>query len=440
MDKKTIADLEIKGFAREVIEFIDDSPTMYHVVKNTSIILDENGFERLEPNTSWNLRSGGRYYIKKTNSTIVAFTIPNNFGITNGFKIFAGHTDSPSIRIKPNSEIVTNGILRLNTEVYGGPILSTWFDRPLSLAGRLILRSNDMFKPKTQMIKLDDIVLIIPNLAIHQNRDVNSGFKIDKQKYLLPILSVVNDNLQNDNYLLKTIAKKLNIDVNEILDFDLLLYPQEKGCLVGVNEDMMSCTKMDNLLSVYTGLIGLVESGNDSSKINIYVAFDNEEIGSSTKQGADSNYLANILERIVIYLGYSRKQYLESLNNSFMLSCDTGHIAHPAFLEKSDITNQCRINNGVSIKLSVNQRYTSDGYSMAVIKQIAENSNIKLQYFVNNSNEIGGSTIGPLSARHLDIDSVDIGVPILSMHSIREMCGIYDVFAMKELAKEYFDN
>lgn len=440
MDKKTIADLEIKGFAREVIEFIDDSPTMYHVVKNTSIILDENGFERLEPNASWNLRSGGRYYLKKTNSTIVAFTIPNNFDITNGFKIFAGHTDSPSIRIKPNSEIVTNGILRLNTEVYGGPILSTWFDRPLSLAGRLILRSDNMFKPKTQMIKLDDIVLIIPNLAIHQNRDVNSGFKIDKQKYLLPILSVVNDNLQNDNYLLKTIAKKLNIDVNEILDFDLLLYPQEKGCLVGVNEDMMSCTKMDNLLSVYTGLIGLVESGNDSSKINIYVAFDNEEIGSSTKQGADSNYLANILERIVIYLGYSRKQYLESLNNSFMLSCDTGHIAHPAFLEKSDITNQCRINNGVSIKLSVNQRYTSDGYSMAVIKQIAENSNIKLQYFVNNSNEIGGSTIGPLSARHLDIDSVDIGVPILSMHSIREMCGIYDVFAMKELAKEYFDN
>lgn len=440
MDKKTIADLEIKGFAREVIEFIDDSPTMYHVVKNTSIILDENGFERLEPNISWNLRSGGRYYLKKTNSTIVAFTIPNNFDITNGFKIFAGHTDSPSIRIKPNSEIVTNGILRLNTEVYGGPILSTWFDRPLSLAGRLILRSDNMFKPKTQMIKLDDIVLIIPNLAIHQNRDVNSGFKIDKQKYLLPILSVVNDNLQNDNYLLKTIAKKLNIDVNEILDFDLLLYPQEKGCLVGVNEDMMSCTKMDNLLSVYTGLIGLVESGNDSSKINIYVAFDNEEIGSSTKQGADSNYLANILERIVIYLGYSRKQYLESLNNSFMLSCDTGHIAHPAFLEKSDITNQCRINNGVSIKLSVNQRYTSDGYSMAVIKQIAENSNIKLQYFVNNSNEIGGSTIGPLSARHLDIDSVDIGVPILSMHSIREMCGIYDVFAMKELAKEYFDN
>lgn len=440
MDKKTIADLEIKGFAREVIEFIDDSPTMYHVVKNTSIILDENGFERLEPNASWNLRSGGRYYLKKTNSTIIAFTIPNDFEITNGFKIFAGHTDSPSIRIKPNSEIVTNGILRLNTEVYGGPILSTWFDRPLSLAGRLILRSDNMFKPKTQMIKLDDIVLIIPNLAIHQNRDVNSGFKIDKQKYLLPILSVVNDNLQNDNYLLKTIAKKLNIDVNEILDFDLLLYPQEKGCLVGVNEDMMSCTKMDNLLSVYTGLIGLVESGNDSSKINIYVAFDNEEIGSSTKQGADSNYLANVLERIVIYLGYSRKQYLESLNNSFMLSCDTGHIAHPAFLEKSDITNQCRINNGVSIKLSVNQRYTSNGYSMAVIKQIAENSNIKLQYFVNNSNEIGGSTIGPLSARHLDIDSVDIGVPILSMHSIREMCGIYDVFAMKELAKEYFDN
>lgn len=282
--------------------------------------------------------------------------------------------------------------------------------------------------------------MIIPNLCIHQNRDVNSGYKIDKQKDLLPIFSLINNNLEYDNYLLKILSKKLNIPIENILDFDLMLYPQEKGCLVGVNEDMMSATKMDNLLSVYTGLIGLAESNNDSNKINVYVAFDNEEIGSSTKQGADSNYLANVLERIILYLGYSRKEYLEVLNNSFMLSCDTGHIAHPAFPSKTDPTNQCKINEGIAIKLSVNQRYTSDGYSMAVVKQIAKKRGIKLQYFVNNSNEIGGSTIGPLSARHLDIDSVDIGVAILSMHSIRELCGIYDVFYMKELAKEYFDN
>ena len=276
-------------------------------------------------------------------------------------------------------------------------------------------------------------------MAIHQNRDVNNGHKIDKQKELLPIISLVNDTLEANNYLLKTISKKLNVDIEDILDFDLMLYPLDKGRLMGVNEDMLTSTKLDNLLSVYTGLMGIIESNNDSEKINVFVGFDNEEIGSSTKQGADSNYLAHILERIVYSLGYNRLDYLEMLASSFMLSADSGHVAHPSFMEKFDITNQCTMNNGVSIKLSVNQRYTSDGYSMAVLKEIVRDKDIKLQVFVNNSNEIGGTTIGPLSASHLDIEAVDLGVPILSMHSIREMCGTYDVFYLKEIAKEYFN-
>ena len=439
MDDKIIKNLEIKGFAREIIEFIDDSPSPYHAVKNSSSILEENGFTKLESTDKWELKLGGRYYIKKTNSTVIAFTIPNTLNLKKGIKIFAAHTDSPSIRIKPNPEMLTNNMLRLNTEVYGGPILSTWFDRPLAIAGRLITRTNDAFKPKTNCIKLNDLVLVIPNLCIHQNRDVNNGHKIDKQLEVLPILTVIKDKLETKNFLLKSIANKLKIDLEDILDFDLMLYPLEKGSLAGLNEEMISCTKLDNLLSVYAGLIGIVESKNDSEKINVFVAFDNEEIGSSTKQGADSNYLSNILERIMYSLGYEREDFLQILSSSFMLSADSGHVAHPSFLNKADLTNQCKMNEGVAIKLSVNQRYTSDGYSMAVIKEIVRGKDIKLQYFVNNSNEIGGSTIGPLSARHLDIDSLDIGVPILSMHSVRELCGIKDVFYLKELAKEYFD-
>lgn len=440
MNKDSLKQLEIKGFAREVIEFVDDSPSAYHVIQNCTQILEENGFERLEPNKNWNLKQGGRYYIKKTNTTIIGFTIANELNLEKGIKVFASHTDSPSIRIKPNPATITNNMLRLNTEVYGGPILSTWFDRPLSIAGRVILRSNETYKPKTMLIKIEEPIMIIPNLAIHQNRTVNvEGHKIDKQAELLPIVSLVSENLEKDNYLLKLIAKKYNLKVSDILDFDLLLYPVEKGCLVGVNEEMMSAPRLDNLLSVYAGVIGLVESGNDAGQINVFVGFDNEEIGSSTKQGADSNYLSNMLERIVCSLGYTRQDYLRILNSSFMLSSDGGHIAHPSHLNKSDITNQCEMNKGIALKLSVNQKYTSDGYSMAVIKQIIDNTDIKLQYFVNNSNEIGGSTIGPLSARHLDIDSVDLGVPMLSMHSIRELCGINDVFDLKELARVYFD-
>lgn len=430
---------KVKQFALDMMKFIDESPSVYHVVENAKALLEKNGFKELDICSKWNIELGKKYYVKKTNSTILAFTTPNKLDVKKGIKIFASHTDSPSIRIKPKSEVVTNNMLRLNTEVYGGPILSTWFDRPLSIAGRLLTRSQDAFKPKVSYINLSDIVVVIPNLAIHQNRDVNNGHKIDKQKELLPIISLVNDTLEADNYLLKTISKKLNVDIEDILDFDLMLYPLDKGRLMGVNEDMLTSTKLDNLLSVYTGLMGIIESNNDSEKINVFVGFDNEEIGSSTKQGADSNYLTHILERIVYSLGYNRLDYLEMLASSFMLSADSGHVAHPSFMEKFDITNQCTMNNGVSIKLSVNQRYTSDGYSMAVLKEIVRDKDIKLQVFVNNSNEIGGTTIGPLSASHLDIEAVDLGVPILSMHSIREMCGTYDVFYLKEIAKEYFN-
>ena len=322
--------------------------------------------------------------------------------------------------------------MRLNTEVYGGPILSTWFDRPLSIAGRVVVKSDNIFLPKTIRVKIEEPLMVIPNLAIHQNREVNNGVKIDRQVDTLPVLGLINDKLEKEGYLLKLIAEKMKLKEEDILDFDLYVYSIEKGCLAGANEEFISAPKIDNLL-------GLVEAEDVHDQINVFVGFDNEEIGSATKQGADSNYLLNTLERIVCELGYGRGEFLQMLNCSFLLSADGAHAAHPAHMNKTDPTSRGRINEGISIKISANQSYTSDGFSIAVVKQIIEGTDIKIQPFVNQSNERGGSTIGPISSTHLDIDAVDLGVPMLAMHSVRELCGIYDVFYLKELAKEFFN-
>ena len=436
--QKKFIEMEVKSFAREVIEFIDESPSTYHVVKNCSDILDENGFERIMPREKWKIKKGGKYFLKKSSSTIIAFTVGEDFDVKNGFKIFGAHTDSPCFRIKPNPEIVTENVVRLNTEVYGGPILSTWFDRPLSIAGRVIVKGEDSFFPRTVKIKIDEPLLTIPNLAIHQNREVNNGVKIDKQNDVLPVISLINKNFEREGYLERIILEKTGIKKEDIIDFDLYLYATEKGCLLGANEEFMSSPKIDNLASVYTGLIGLLEAEENQDRINIFVAFDNEEIGSATKQGADSNYLLNTLERISLALGLSRGDFLQMLESSYILSADAAHAAHPAHLGKTDPTNRGKINEGISIKISAKQKYTSDGYSIAVIKQLIEGTEIQIQPFVNESNELGGSTIGPISSTHLDIDGVDLGVPMLAMHSVRELCGIFDVFYLKELAKEFF--
>ena len=436
--QKNFIEMEVKSFAREVIEFIDESPSTYHVVKNCSDILDENGFERIMPREKWEIKRGGKYFFKKSSSTIIAFTVGENFDVKKSFKIFGAHTDSPCFRIKPNPEMVTENIVRLNTEVYGGPILGTWFDRPLSIAGRVIVKGEDPFFPKTVKIKIDEPLLTIPNLAIHQNREVNNGVKIDKQNDVLPVISLINKNFEKEGYLERIILEKTGIKKEDIIDFDLYLYATEKGCLLGANEEFMSSPKLDNLASVYTGLIGLVEAEENQDRINIFVAFDNEEIGSATKQGADSNYLLNTLERISLALGLDRSDFLQMLESSYILSADAAHAAHPAHLGKTDPTNRGRINEGISIKISAKQKYTSDGYSIAIIKQLIEGTEIRIQPFVNESNELGGSTIGPLSSTHLDIDGVDLGVPMFAMHSVRELCGIFDVFYLKELAKEFF--
>lgn len=422
--------------ALKLSKFIDKSYSSYHCVIESTKILEEKGFKRINLEDTWKLKKGEKYYLTKGESSVVAFTLGEKLDIYKGFKIFAAHTDSPALKIKPNPIIKNFNLLRLNTEVYGGPILNTWFDRPLSLAGVVYIKGSNSFKPEPKIINIDKDLMVIPNLAIHQNRDVNNGVKIDKQKQMLPIISTINNNLEN--ILLDLIKKELNVDSEDILDFDLYTYIREKSNFIGVNEEILLAPRIDNIASVYAGIEAISTVNNDYS-INLFIGYDNEEIGSATKQGADSNYLANILERIILNLGYDRETYLQILNNSYIISADGAHAVHPSHVEKSDITNQGLLNEGVLIKSSSNQRYTSEAESISILKSICKNKDIKLQYFVNNSNEIGGTTIGPISSTHLDIRSIDIGIPMLAMHSSKELCGVEDIKYLVNIAKSLFE-
>lgn len=426
-------------FTEEFINFIDKSPSSYHAVKNCSDFLDKNGFVRLDPSKEWKIEKNGRYYIKKTSSTIMAFTVGAETKAGCGFRIAGSHTDSPCFRIKPNPEMIVENIIRLNTEVYGGPILNTWFDRPLSIAGRVILKTDNIFKPDTVNINIDRPLMTIPNLAIHQNRSINQGVEIDRQNDVLPVIGLITETFEKEDFLINLISKECGIDKKDILDFDLYVYTYEKGTLLGAENEFISAPKIDNLASVYAGLSAVANSRQTNNGINVFIGFDNEEVGSSTKQGADSNYLLNYLERIYLSLGMGRADFLTAVNNSFLISADGAHAAHPGFTGKMDPTNKPSINKGVVFKISANQKYTSDGFSISVIKQALDGKNIKTQTFVNNSKEAGGSTIGPISSTHMETDSVDLGIPMLAMHSARELCGKEDLYSLMELIKVFFE-
>ena len=427
----------MKKLANDFIEFSYNSKSVFHATNNTANILLEKGFKRLEEGEKWNLEPKGKYFFEKNNSSLIAFTIGNGELSKYGFKISGNHTDSPGFRVKPNPEMVSDSYLRLNTEVYGGPILNTWLDRPLSIAGRVVLKSENVFKPKTVLVDINKPILIIPNLAIHQNREVNKGVELNRQNDTLPLLSLVNEKLEKDNFLLKLVAKENNINFEDILDFDLYLYDYIKGSLVGLEEDMISAPKIDNLGSLFAGLHAFIEAEGFNG-VNVLACFDNEEVGSHTKQGADSNMLLNTLDRISLSLGLDREEFFCALSNSFMLSVDGAHAVHPAQSQKTDPINRPKINNGIALKVTANQSYTSDAYSLSIVKQILEPNNIPYQYFVNRSDTPGGSTIGPISSTHLDINAVDLGLAMLSMHSIRELCGIEDMANLKKLLKNYY--
>ncbi len=425
-------------FAEKLIDFIYESPSAFHAVNNIKNDLTQKGFLELNEGERWEIQKGGHYYVRRNDSALIAFTVGNGIIAKKGFKLISAHTDSPGFRIKPSPEITSEGeYIKLNTEVYGGPILNTWLDRPLSLAGRITIKNSNVLFPATRLVNIKRPILIIPNLAIHMNRAVNKGIELNKQVDLLPIISMVNDSLETDNLLLKTISKELGLNMEDILDFDLYLYEFEKGNIIGLNNEFVSSSRLDDLEMLHAAFSAFMNSSTTRGT-NVLVCFDNEEIGSRTEQGADSEFLANILERIVICFGGDREDYFRALNKSFMISADAAHAVHPNKGEKSDPTNRPIINKGPVLKISANHKYTSDSISSSVYATICKKCNVPMQKFVNRSDEVGGSTIGPISSSHVSIRSVDIGTPLLAMHSIRELCGVMDHSYVTQTFEEFY--
>lgn len=426
MDKITVV--------KNLIEFINKSPTAFHAVSTVSEEFEKAGFNKLHPENKWELKPGGKYYLTYNNSALIGFIVGYENPVDYGYRLIVAHTDSPNFRVKPNSIIKEKGdYIKLNTEVYGGPILNTWLDRPLGLAGRVTLRLDNPFKPKKRLVDFNRPILIIPNLAIHLNKDVNKGVELNKQKELLPLLGISKDRLE----LKEILAQELAVPVEKILDFDLFLYEDQPGNIVGYNNQFISSSRLDDLAMVFSAYSSLIKT-KVGRATNLVVFFDNEEVGSSTRQGADSPMLSSILERISLSLGLDRQDFFRSLNNSFMISADMAHALHPNYPEKHDPINKPLLNSGPVIKINANYRYTSDSDSISVYKEICRKAEVPYQEFVNRSDQHGGTTIGPISVTQLNIRSVDIGTPLLGMHSIRELGGVDDCCYVNKTFELFF--
>lgn len=428
--------------SNDLIQFLQNSPCSFLAVENTKNTLDKANFECLDEVESWELKEGGKYYITRNNSTMIAFVVGENPKKT-GFRLIASHTDSPSFTIKPNAQIkVSDNYLKLNTEGYGGMILSTWLDRPLSIAGRVILKSKDLYKPNIKMIDFKEPIAIIPNLAIHLNRTVNEGYKYSKQNEMLPLLSLTNESFNEENYLNKLIAKQIDVNLCDIVDYELFLYEAEKGSIIGVNGEFISASRMDDLMMVYNSLEAFTSYANsdDLQGIKVLYIADNEEIGSETGEGADSSLLRDILKRICISLFEDAQSFYNMAEKSVFISADLAHALHPNYIDKHDITNKPMLNKGVCIKYSSSKKYSTTGTCTAIFEGLCENANIKHQKFVNHSDMIGGSTIGPMLASRFNTKVIDIGVCVLAMHSIRELASINDIYDCYKLFKEFYAN
>lgn len=427
MDKITLA--------QDLINYIDASPSNYFATLNAKKLMLEKGFLELFEEEKWELKKGGKYFVVINDSSFIAFTVGTENLSESGFKIAGSHTDSPSFLIKPNPEINKKDFVVLNTEVYGGPIFTSWMDRPLSFSGRVLLESDNPFKPITKFINYDQDLLVIPSLCIHQNRTINEGHNYNAQKDMLPFITI--NKGEEEFSLNKLIADYLEIEENKILGYDLTLYSREKGSFLGPNKEFISVGRLDNLAAVHAGLNALINSEGQKNTC-IVSAFDNEEVGSSSIQGADSPTLGNILKRIAFSLKMNEEELQQAMMNSFLLSTDAAHSIHPNYLEKSDLTNEPKINHGPVIKAAANKAYITDGYSSAVIQKIGRDTGIPIQTFVNRSDLKGGSTIGPITQAQIKIRGVDIGSPLLSMHSARELGGVDDHYNIYRLIKEVF--
>lgn len=412
-----------------LLNFLNDSPVNFLAVKTVVSILDGAGYTRVDAGDVLPmLAPGSKIYTTKNDSSIYAFHIGKQPMADAGFRMICAHCDSPTFRIKPNAEMTSEGgIVRLNTEVYGGPIMSTWMDRPLSLAGRVILRTDDVMHPRTALLHIKRPLLTIANLAIHFNRQVNDGVKLSKQKDMLPLLGIISNELESGNMLMNVICEELQVKAADIIDFDLYLYDTTPACTVGVHNELISAGRLDDLSMVHAGLMALLDSDKDTPEVTSVLAiFDNEETGSQTKQGAGSPFLSQMLQRIVCQQGGSLEDFYRSVEKAFMVSADNAHAWHPNYSEKYDPTNHPVLGGGPAIKFNAAQKYASDAVSAAVFASICEKAGVPCQRFVNHSDVAGGSTLGNILASSLPLRGVDMGNPILGMHSVRETGSVKD--------------
>lgn len=422
----------------DLLKFMDESPCNFLAVEAVKSRLIKNGFSEKKLIDRMKVDVGDKFYFTKNDSAIFAVSVGKKQPAESGFKIIAAHSDSPCFRVKPKAAILTEGgIVKLNTEVYGGPILYTWFDRPLSIAGRVILRGKNALDVVTRKMKIDRPLMTIAHLAIHFNRAVNDGNKLSKQKDMLPIIAIVNDRLEADNMLIKLVASEMGVKENEILDFDLMLYDTTQACLFGLKNEFISSGRLDDLSMVHAATQAII-NGDDDEATCIVAIFDNEETGSGTKQGAGSPVLANTLHRLVDALGGDYDDYCRALSRTFMVSADNAHAYHPNYNEKYDPTNHPTIGGGPCVKINSNCKYMTDAHSAAIFRNLCEAAGSPMQYFVNHSDVAGGSTLGNILTSQIDIEGVDVGNPLLAMHSVRETASVADHENMIKVMTRFF--
>ena len=425
-------------YIESLLKFMDSSVCNFLAVDTIKKVLVANGFVEKRLEDAFTCQAGEKFFVTKNDSAIFAVTVGSKPVSETGFKIISAHSDSPCFRIKPNPEMVSgDGLVRLNTEVYGGPILYTWFDRPLSLAGRVILKGKSALHPVTRLLKIDNPILVIPHLAIHFNRSVNEGNPLSKQKDMLPILTRISSSLEANNLLINYVAKSLDVSVADILDFDLFVYDTEKACVVGLNDEFVLSGRLDDLSMAHAAITAITEA-TDSEATCVSAIFDNEETGSGTKQGAHSPVLTNILRRVATCQGVDFDGFCRAVSKSFLISADNAHAYHPNYGEKYDPTNHPAIGGGPVIKINANCKYMTDAHSAAIFKSLCIEAGSPYQYFVNHSDVAGGSTLGNSFTGQLDIEGVDVGSPLLAMHSVRETASTNDHVNMIKVFKHFF--
>ena len=427
-----------------LLSFLDASPVNFLAVKNIADMLEAGGFRRLNPALPiGTVNAGDRFFVTKNDSSIFAFRIGAKTLADVGFHMICAHADSPTFRIKPNAEMLCEGgLVKLNTEVYGGPIMSTWFDRPLTLAGRVIVRSQDVMQPQTMLLHIKRPLLQISNLAIHFNRQVNDGVKLSKQKDVLPLLGQINSQLEAGNMLLNLIVDELSkqrpIQQEDILDFDLYLADTTPACTFGAHNEFISAGRLDDLSMCFAGLEAML-AAHDTDTAQVLAIFDNEETGSQTKQGAGSPFLSYMLKRIALAQTNTEEAYYQAVERAFMISADNAHAWHPNYAEKYDPTNHPMLGGGPVIKFNAAQKYASDAASAAVFAGLCAKAGVPCQRFVNHSDVAGGSTLGNILASSIPLRGVDMGNAILAMHSCRETGSVRDHEYCVKVFTEFFE-